>query len=138
MDRLSQYIAFLILLTASSVAVGFDGGRAAEELRERFLESKFQPVSRQSDLPDILVDNFSGYGPNDIADIGEAYNPSDFLDGSLPGRQIVLAGIAFNHFIFPSEPRWRRHLPIYDLGREGIRNCSHVPILFRYDARRRC
>jgi hypothetical protein len=95
MIRFSQYLIISVLLALNSLAVGDDWGTAAaEELRNRFLHSDFQTVTKQSDLPDILVEHFSGFGPNDIADFGEPYNPTDRLDGSLPGRQIVRAGIA--------------------------------------------
>ena len=78
----------------NSVAAEYDLSAAAEELRQRFADSKFRPIRRQSELPDILVQNFSGFGPNEIAGIGEEYNRTDVIDGGLPSRQIEEGGTA--------------------------------------------
>ena len=71
-----------------------DSASVAETLKTRFLSSEIRLVKAQSDLPPVVVANFIGFGPNDIADSNEEYNHSDVLQGGRPSRRIVVAGIA--------------------------------------------
>ena len=71
-----------------------DSAAVAETLKTRFLSSDIRLVQTQSKLPMVIVANFNGFGPNEIADSDEEYNYSDVLEGGLPSRRIVVAGIA--------------------------------------------
>ena len=94
MQILIQILGLLILLAVSPGKSQEAPASVADELRNRFLQSDFREITNQSELPQLLVASFRGFGPSDIADAGEPYNYSDYMDGNQPSRQIVLAGVS--------------------------------------------
>ena len=92
MKILSISLGILLgILSSQSIA---DTQSVSSVLETRFVDSEFRLVAKQSDLPAMLVENFSGFDRDEIADVGDPYNWSDLIDPELPARQMVLAGIS--------------------------------------------
>ena len=96
MPRLLHALGLALLFATSPSSSQEADLQNAELLRAQFLREEFLPVSKQKDLPVLLVNSFPGFGPGEIADSDKPYNHSDYLNGELPSRQIVIAGAAKN------------------------------------------
>jgi hypothetical protein len=94
-------------------------GSAAPERSPGFKLSEYTTVHTKAEIPPAILESFSSLcGDCPLADIGSAYNATDFIEPGLPQRRLVAAGFSGSRWFLEYEHGGRglhEHFALFEL-----------------------